>query len=284
MAEQNASPAIVRPRRSRPAERRAGLWHRPSLLDLASDVLLLFAAIGLGWALMTWALSRPLFPLRELILKTPPTQVTQAQIEYVARTAIHGNFFTTRLDDVRIAFEKLPWVRRAEVRRLWPDALELSIEEHEAVAYWKNAGAGGGDGNGDVRLVNRQGEVFGASSNVDMPELSGPQGTAASVLARYSACEKMLEPLQARLVRLDLSARGAWQLWLDSGLTIVLGRERERTPLDMRLTRFVAAWPRLREELGARIVRADLRYPDGFALTLSDKQESAATGGGIDRK
>jgi cell division protein FtsQ len=248
------------------------------LLDLASDVLLLFAAIGLGWALMAWVPSRPLFPLRELVLKTPPAQVTQAQIEYVARTAIHGNFFTTKLDEVRIAFEKLPWVRRAEVRRLWPDALELSIEEHEAVAYWKNVGADGG--NGDVRLINRYGEVFGASSDVDMPEFSGPQGTAATVLAHYTACAEILGPLRARLVRLDLSARGAWQLRLDSGLTIMLGRERERTPLDMRLARFVAAWPRLREDLGTRIVRADLRYPDGFALTLSDKQDSAARGGG----
>jgi cell division protein FtsQ len=246
------------------------------LLDLASDVLLLFAAIGLGWALMTWALSRPLFPLRELILKTPPAQVTQAQIEYVARTAIHGNFFTAKLDEVRIAFEKLPWVRRAEVRRLWPDALELSIEEHEVVAYWKNAG--GSDS--DVRLINRHGEVFGASSDVDMPEFSGPQGTAAAVLAHYATYAEILGPLRAKLVKLDLSARGAWQLRLDNGLTIMLGRERERTPLDTRLARFVAAWPRLREDLGARIVRADLRYPDGFALTLSDKQDSAATVGG----
>ncbi|MDR1228122.1 MAG: cell division protein FtsQ/DivIB [Azoarcus sp.] len=265
---------MVRPRRSRP-ERHTGLWHRPQLLDLVSDVLLLFAAIGLGWALVTWALSRPLFPLRELILETPPAQVTQAQLEYVARTAIHGNFFTARLDEVRVAFEKLPWVRRAEVRRLWPDALELRIEEHEAVAYWKNAGNGD-----DVRLINRQGEVFAASSDIDMPEFSGPQGAAASMLERYAAYSEMLEPLQTKLVRLDLSARGAWQLWLGSGLTIMLGRERERTPLDTRLTRFVAAWPQLREKLGVQVVRADLRYPDGFALTLTDKQGSAATDGG----
>ncbi|MDR1062370.1 MAG: cell division protein FtsQ/DivIB [Azoarcus sp.] len=272
MAEQSIPAAIVRPRRP---GRHTGLWHRPQLLDLVSDVLLLFAAIGLGWALVTWALSRPLFPLRELILKAPPAQVTQAQLEYVARTAIHGNFFTARLDEVRVAFEKLPWVRRAEVRRLWPDALELRIEEHEAVAYWKNAGNGD-----DVRLINRHGEVFAASSDIDMPEFSGPQGAAASMLERYAAYSEMLEPLQTKLVRLDLSARGAWQLWLGSGLTIMLGRERERTPLDTRLARFVAAWPQLREKLGVQVVRADLRYPDGFALTLTDKQGNAATGGG----
>ncbi|MDR2261212.1 MAG: cell division protein FtsQ/DivIB [Azoarcus sp.] len=244
------------------AQRRTGLWHRPELLDLISDALLLFAAAALGWALVTWALAKPLFPLRRLELSAPPAQVTQAQLEFVARTAIHGNFFTARLEDVRAAFEKLPWVRHAGVRRLWPDALELSLEEHEAVAYWRDMG-----GDGNVRLVNRQGEVFAASSDARMPEFSGPPGMAAAVLERHVAYSRILQPLGAQPARLELSARGAWQLWLNDGLFIALGRGQENSPLDERLERFVAAWPRLRDSLDTRIARADLRYPNGFALT-----------------
>jgi cell division protein FtsQ len=264
---------------TRPA-RRNGFWYRPQLLDLASDALLLFAAIGLGWALVTWTLSRPLFPLRELVLIEPPAQVTQAQLEYVTRTAIQGNFFTARLEDVRLAFEKLPWVRHAEVRRRWPDGLELRIEEHEAVAYWKTAG----DYSDSVRLVNRYGEVFDASSDDPMPELSGPQGTSAAVLERYETYSTMLKPLQMKLVDLELSARGAWQLKLDDGMTIVLGRERESAPLDARLADFVSVWPRLKNEPGLRVARADLRYSDGFALVPMDNKTAPQTVVGIDRK
>ena len=262
------------------AARRGGFWYRPQLLNLASDALLLFAAIGLGWALVTWTLSRPLFPLRELVLLEPPAQVSQAQLEYVARTAIQGNFFTARLEDVRLAFEKLPWVRRAEVRRRWPDGLELRIEEHEAVAYWKNAG----DTSGSVHLVNRHGEVFDASSDDTLPVFSGPQGSAAAVLAHYETYSKMLKPLRSNLVDMELSARGAWQLKLDNGMTIVLGRERESAPLDARLADFVSAWPRLREETGLRIARADLRYPDGFALIPMNNNTAPQPVAGIDRK
>jgi cell division protein FtsQ len=253
--------ALARESPARP-ERRTGLWHRPELLDLISDALLLFAAAALGWALVTWALAKPLFPLHRLELSAPPVQVTQAQLEFVARTAIHGNFFTARLEDVRTAFEKLPWVRRAGVRRLWPDGLELSLEEHEAVAYWRDTG-----GDGNVRLINRQGEVFAASSDAAMPEFSGPPGMASAILDRHVIYTRILHPLEARLARLELSARGAWQLWLDDGLRIVLGREQERPPLDERLERFVTAWPRLQDSVEARIARADLRYPSGFALT-----------------
>jgi cell division protein FtsQ len=260
------------------AEHRTGLWHRPQVLDLVSDVLLLFAAVGLGWAAVTWALSRPLFPLRELVLNTTPAQVTQAQLEYVARTAIHGNFFTTSLEDARIAFEKLPWVRHAEVRRLWPDSLELSLEEHKAIAYWKNIGEGN-----DVRLISAEGEVFAASSDINMPVLSGPQGAAATVLERFTTYAKILQPLQARLIEIELSARGAWQLRLDNDLVIVLGREQERSPLNERLARFAAAWPQLRDG-GVRFARADLRYPGGFALTPMNNKATPQTAAGIDRQ
>jgi cell division protein FtsQ len=244
--------------------RGGGLWHRPRALNLVSNVLLLLGTLGVGWALVTWMISKPLFPLRELVLSAPPSQVTQAQLEYVARTAIRGNFFTARLEDVRMAFEKLPWVRHAEVRRLWPDGLELSLEEHEAVGYWKNIG----DGGGDVRLINRHGEVFAASSDIAMPEFSGPPGSALTMLEHYKTYSRILQPLQARLVRMDLSVRGVWRLWLDNGLAIVLDREQERSPIEARLENFVAARAHLQDKLGGQIARADLRYPNGFALAL----------------
>jgi len=238
-----------------------GLWHRPALLNLISDLLMLFAAIGLGWALVIWFVSRPLFPVRELIVQTPPAQVTQAQLEYVARTAIRGNFFTMDLEEVRTAFEKLPWVRRAEVRRRWPDAVELRLEEHQAVAYWTVSESG------DARLVNRFGEVFTAASNATMPQFDGPQGSSGWLLARHKEFSTMLQPLGLQLVGLALSAREAWRLTLDNGLVILLGREQERAPLKERMARFIAVWPKVQEQVGVQVAVADLRYPSGFALT-----------------
>lgn len=270
MAEVRARPASIRSARQGAAGGRArataehGLWHRPALLNLISDLLTLAAAVALGWALVIWFLSRPLFPLRELVVVTPPSQVTEAQLEYAARLAVQGNFFMVDLDGVRATFEKLPWVRKADVRRRWPDALELRIEEHEAVAYWTVSESG------DARLVNRQGEVFVAASNADMPQFDGPQGSAARLLARYAEFSTLLQPLGLRLVGLALSAREAWQLQLDNGMTVVLGREQEKSPLAERLKRFTAVWPGVQQEIDIDIKIADLRYPGGFALTPAD--------------
>ncbi|WP_246265739.1 cell division protein FtsQ/DivIB [Aromatoleum diolicum] len=243
------------------AREREGVWHRPGVLNLISDVLMLFAAVALGYALVVWFLSRPLFPLREVVVLTPPAQVTTAQLEYVARRAIRGNFFSVDLEAVREMFEKLPWVRRAEVRRRWPDVLELRLEEHQAVAYWTVSDSG------ETHLVNHQGEVFVAASNAEMPSFSGPQGSAAYLQAKHREFDAVLEPLGRKLVSLVLSAREAWQLKLDDGMVIVLGRDQEKAPISERLVRFVRAWPQASERIGVQVAVADLRYPSGFALT-----------------
>lgn len=238
-----------------------GLWHRPAALNLISDLLMLFAALALGYSVVVWFLSRPLFPLREVVVLTPPAQVTTAQLEYAARTAIRGNFFSVDLEQVRTVFEKLPWVRRAEVRRRWPDVLELRLEEHQAAAYWTVSESG------DSQLVNRQGEVFIAASNADMPAFSGPQGSAAYLQARHREFEEALAPIGRRLVGLVLSARQAWQLRLDDGMVIMLGRDQDKASIDQRLARFISAWPKASESIGVQVAIADLRYPSGFALT-----------------
>lgn len=238
-----------------------GVWYRPAFLDLISDLLLLGAAVAFGYALVLWFMTRPLFPLREVTVLSPPAQVTTAQIEFAARSAIRGNFFLVDLENVRAAFEKLPWVRRAEVRRRWPDGLELRLEEHQAVAYWTN------DDGEDAHLVNVFGEVFVAASNANMPAFSGPQGTAPYLLARYQQFNRALAPIDKRVVGLRLSAREAWQLELDDGMVIVLGREQDKLPVEQRLERFVRAWPRTIEQVGVQVAVVDLRYQGGFALT-----------------
>ena len=268
-------PALVEPR-PRPAAARAHrqprrsaapapsegarLWDRPALLNLIADLCLLFGSAALAYSAFTWFLNQPLFPLEEVVVRTPPAQVTEEQLEYAARSAVKGNFFTVNLDDVRETFEKLPWVRKAEVRRHWPNTLELRLEEHVAVAFWSP------DGSGETRLVNRQGEVFVAASNARLPKLSGPEGSAAYVLGRFAVFADALAPLGADLTDAALSAREAWQLRLADGLIIQLGRDQESAPTDRRLAEFVGSFPEAREKAGIQVAVVDLRYPGGFAL------------------
>jgi cell division protein FtsQ len=252
--------------RNLPAEP-AGLWHQPTLLNLLADVLIVLAVAGLAWATLAALQRLPVFPLREVVLTATPKQVTAEQIAHAARSAVVGNFFTVDLEATRTAFEKLPWVRTASVRRQWPDGLSLTLEEHEAAACWRQPS--GNDGS----LVNVQGEVFVADlpENASaLPRLSGPEGSSAEILARHAEFNSVLAGIDRRVVAVTLSPRRAWQLKLDDGVAIELGRDQERHPSAERLARFVAHYESIKTRLGAVRV-ADMRYPNGFALAGAER-------------
>jgi cell division protein FtsQ len=85
----------------------------------------------------------------------------------------------------------------------------------------------------------------------------------------YPALAKAIAPLAAAIVEVRVSARGAWQLVLDSGLTLELGRE----DIVPRIERFVAASRRLPAgALDGKV--ADLRYTNGFATRVAQQGKS----------
>lgn len=250
---------------------REGFWHKPYQMHLVADVLLFAGTVALGYALVMAALRLPLFPLREVAVVTPLKHVTPAQVELAVQDSMTGNFFTVNLDKVRDSFEKLPWVRRAAVRRRWPDGIELELEEQEAVAQWRQGEAG------DVRLMNPRGELFAAASRVSLPVLAGPPGRGPDVLARFREFSVAVKPL-GTLQSVSLSAREAWSLHLESGLTVELGRDQPKAPLTERLARFVTVYGETAERIKAPMVMADLRYPNGFAVRLGRQAASESKG------
>lgn len=239
----------------------AGLWHQSTLLNLMADVLTVLGIAGIAWAALTALQRLPVFPLREVVLAETPQRVSSEQIAHVARTAVVGNFFTVDLEAARVAIEKLPWVRSAAVRRLWPDGLSLTLEEHEAVAHWRHL-------NGEAGLVNKQGEVFVADLPEDspaLPRLSGPEGSAAEILARRGEFDNALAGINHRVTAVSLSQRRAWRLKLDDGVAIDLGRDEEQHTLAERLTRFATHYAQIKERFG-NVRGVDMRYPNGFTL------------------
>lgn len=253
--------ARVKSSRKAPAEAAEGFWGKPVLMDLVADLLILCGCAALAWAAALSLQRLPFFPLRQVIVVNPVDQVSRSQIEHTARTALLGNFFTVNLEGVRTAFEKLPWVRKASVRRRWPDSLELSLEEHVAAARWQRS-------EGEALLVNTYGELFAGAPGAEagLPSFAGPEGSAALVLARYREFQPALTPLRRHPVAVMLTARQAWQLKLDDGVVVELGRDQSKNELADRIARFTAYYPAARQRIGNVAAVVDMRYPNGFAL------------------
>jgi cell division protein FtsQ len=183
-------------------------------------------------------------------------------VESIVRREVRGNFFTLQLADTRTAFEKLPWVRRADVRRQWPGALEVVLVEHVPLARW-----------GKSALVNVHGEVFEAAFDGALPVFNGPAGAAKEMAIQYDHFRRSLAAIGKTPGELNVSPRRAWQVRLDDGLTLDLGREH----VEERLRRFVATYPRTIARMTRPVDRVDLRYANGFAARVPGLPPAAET-------
>lgn len=232
------------------------MWHDARLLNRTAN-LLIAAAVTAVLAVVAVHVARlPAFAVREVEVVGQLEHVTAEQLAAVAKHAVQGTFFTLDLERVRQQFEKLPWVRRVEVRRQWPARLELEVEEHVALARW-----------GDTALVNSHGEVFEAATDDEaLPAFVGPAGQAEEMARQYQRFTARLAPIERRIARLALSPRAAWQLRLDDGLTLELGR----SDMEARLARFVTVYDRTIGRLPPSVVHVDLRYANGFAIRMPE--------------
>lgn len=221
--------------------------------DPFANVLYAGAGALLAYALLAWLVSLPVFALHRVDVRGELRHVSEASIKLVANRGVRGNFFTVELDEVRAAFEKLPWVDEARVSRRWPDTLVVELVEHVPLARWNKN-----------RLVSMQGEVFNAAADAALPGLSGFEGSGREVAEAYRRYGEILAPQGLRIVELNLSPRRAWRLKTDSGMEIALGRK----DVEPRLKRFADQYQKISERLGAPPAYADLRYADGFAVKL----------------
>lgn len=239
------------------------------LMNGVATVVFVLAALGAAVASVLWLMRSPLFPIRAIQVQGDVARNSVPTIRANAAPQLAGNFFSVNLQAGRAAFEDVPWVRRAVVRRVWPDVLAVHLEEHRAAALWE--GPGGEEGTGAERLVNSFGEVFEANvgdvEDDSLPVLAGPEGSAAAMLALLQRVQPALARLEMNVARVQLSGRGSWRVELDSGAALELGRGSEEE-LVARSERFVRTYTQVAAQWQQPLEYADLRHTDGYAVRL----------------
>lgn len=239
------------------------MWNDPRLLNRLSAWLFLLAGLAVAVVAVRVA-TEGLFPLREVTV----IGARQAETRHALKGVIHslkGGFFTLDLETARQSFERLPWVRQATVRRLWPDRLLVELSEHIPAAAW----------NGQ-QILSVQGELFPVRPWDALPRIHAPAGMQRQVAVRLAEFQSLVTPAGWRIASLQVSPRGAWRLALEPAtparseslsavgpharVSLELGRDRQTERVKRFLTFYDAATARL-----GPLTQIDLRYPNGFA-------------------
>ena len=262
-------------------------FFRQRIVVLAAGFGAMLLAAASAW--LAWR-TLPEVPVREVLFVNAVAgefaHVKAEDLGRVARAvaATRVSVLRTDLAEVKAAVEQVSWVRRADVRRRLPNKIEVSIEEQEPFAIWRNvAKPPANPTNNDDELpakpdelINRFGEVFKGAVAGDqqgaLPVLIGPPEAAKVVLLGFGQFAKQLAAIERTPRELRLSVRRAWTIKLDNGIALEVGR----SDADLRLARFVQAY-RQAAALQTPGVHLDLRYHSGLALRTASIGVMAAT-------
>lgn len=207
--------------------------------------------------LIQQSLIRSNFPINEIQIKNQYEKVDSLQVDLIVQQYLRGNFFGLDLNLTRNVFKKLPWVREVSVRRIWPDKIEISIEEHQVIARWGNVG-----------LVNDKGEFFNAAYQDDLPYFWGPKNFVSEITQKYFEINKILSKELMQIGTISMSDRLSWEIQTDNNIKIVLGRK----DILKKITNFVEHYQTVLTEINNRIEYVDMRYKNGFAIKKLDEK------------
>ncbi|NQY62467.1 MAG: FtsQ-type POTRA domain-containing protein [Alteromonadaceae bacterium] len=183
---------------------------------------------------------------------------TRSDINSAIENVELGNYFKVDVNEVQQRILNLPWVYSVSVRKHWPNQLKVYVIDQKPIARW----------NEDF-LLNQFGNAFQAQMNRvkhSIPTFFGPEGSEKVALENYRNFSKLLYFKEMSIDELVLSERFAWQLTLNDGVTLNLGREKRIE----RIQRFMDAYQQIKDQSrknnNQQVDYIDLRYDTGLAV------------------
>ena len=227
-------------------------------LDINWNIVVRVAWFVASAALLAWGviqLQRPdVLPIKKIQALGTFDHVDEVMLRDVVAQTGRGGYFSIDVNAVQSAVEKLPWVAKASVSRIWPDTLAINVTEQQAYALWAKGG-----------VVNQHGVVFfpkQATYPARLPVFDGPVGMERNMTESYQLAKKIIGSLELEIQKLKMDSRQAISLQLSNGIEVILGREDTQN----RLERFARVYRKVLVSRASDIARVDMRYSNGLSV------------------
>ena len=181
--------------------------------------------------------------------------------EVLAAAGINSKLSLAFLDvnDLRERLERVPMVKSATVRKLYPNELVITLTEREAHAIWQN--------NGELFVIAADGTVIDLMQDERYLDLPFVVGEGANTRNKdYLALIEAAGPLKHRVRAGTLVAGRRWTLKMDNGMDV-------RLP-ELKAADALARLVKLENEqkiLEKDVLAIDLRMADRVVVRLTEE-------------
>ena len=203
------------------------------------------------------------FPIRTVVVEGAYQHTSQNRLKERVLSQADKGFFNLDISTIQKEVEELPWVDRAYVRRIWPESINVLIEEHTPVARW------GKDG-----LVSDKFKLFfpprlasaedALINNLvhDLPVLHSPTRRHAALLKLHQQAAPLFKSIEAPLMGIKEDERRSVTLILDGDVQVIIGHRL----IAERIERFADIFRSYVAPVYDDVARVDMRYTNGFAM------------------
>lgn len=225
-------------------------WSAQKVRRISIIVLIVIIFVWLYFALT----NAKNFPIKTVQVKGDYQHVSTTTLQDTIKPFAKSSFFALQATALQDRLQQLPWIANANVRRVFPSTLIITLQEKQPVAIWNNSA-----------LLTKDGVLFSPEKSTypqNLPYLNGPDDAAQNLLTTMQQINNMLQPLNLTVQQLMLSPRESWQLVLSDGIKVTIGQR----DMASRLQQLITVFPKIIGEDGDKVASVDLRYPNGMAI------------------
>ncbi|MEK9712071.1 MAG: FtsQ-type POTRA domain-containing protein [Thalassolituus sp.] len=187
-----------------------------------------------------------------------PVVWTEDDIRNQAAFVVGEGFYSADLDSVFDIVNNMPLIVDVQVRKRWPDRIEITVNEDIPMAVWNES-----------KLIGISGELMDIPAHLNVGNLASITGNFEYLddsIKQFRLIQQIMGKDGVRIQHLDVSDTGSLTLNLSNRWYVNIGRSR----LEQRALRL----KKLLAGLAAEQVSAvDLRYGKGAAIKWRSEQE-----------
>jgi len=189
--------------------------------------------------------------------------VNKKLLEPLIKPFVKTNLHLIDTKGLEKAIEANEWVYSAALTKIWPDKLIVKIREQKPVAFW-----------GKDAMLSKQGEIIHAvlaDKKGSLPMLYSPESKGRNMAKEFLQIREWMKGFPVKLVEFKEDARGSWQIKLENGLVVKIGRNHHQK----RIKRFMVGYRQKLISVVNKIHTVDLRYTNGFAVKWKNGQSAS---------
>jgi len=255
-----SSSAVSRKGASKKKSGNTSLWARIRwglLLKLATITAAIYIAVWqVNWqslqARVDAAVNKP---VSSIAVEGEFRFLSQKEIRDLVLKHIDGNFADINLVSLQDSLKANPWVKTANVKRVWPDGLQITVFEQKPIARW-----------GDSGVINNEGLYLSTGDNsqlAHLPLLYGPDNQKKQITRTYLDMTEMLASRKLTLAGVHVDDTLSWRVVLDNGMELVFGQYQVLT----KLRNFILVFDQKLRAVSDQVVTVDMRYDSGMAVS-----------------